>query len=84
MTNNEAKQLAQALKKQFGGKVEYEPVNTLGRYRFAITSKNFDGIPHLQRQDAIWKVVDQVLARESTLDVSMILAFAPADLATVN
>src|SRR2546428_727577 len=78
MNVKQAKSLVKALTKHFGGKAEYEPVNNQGRYRFAITSKQFDDMTHLQRQDAVWKVVDETLPREATLDVSIILAFAPA------
>ena len=63
MTKKEADLLAKALKKQFGGKTEYEPVDERGRYRFAITSKRFDTMPHLKRQDDIWELVDKVLAQ---------------------
>lgn len=84
MTKNQANLLAKALKKQFGGKTEFEPVNTEGRYRFAITSRQFNAMPQLKRQDEVWKIVDQVLPREASLDISTILAFAPADLAAVK
>jgi stress-induced morphogen len=84
MTRNQANLLVKALQKRFGGKAEFEAVNEHGRYRFAITSKRFNNMTHLQRQDDVWKVVDDVLTREATLDVSMILAFAPADLAAVK
>ena len=81
MTRQQVKKLAEALKKRFGGKVEFEAINGKGRYRLAITTKRFDDVPHLKRQDAIWEVVDEVLPREATLDVSLILAYAPKDLA---
>jgi len=80
MTQDQVDALADALRKHFGGEVEAEPVNGHGRYRFSIVSSGFAQMTHLQRQDAIWKIVDQVLARDATLDVSMILAFAPAEL----
>lgn len=84
MTRQQAKHLAQALKKKFGGKVDFEAVNGQGRYRFAITSMRFEKKRQLERQDAVWKVVDEALPREAALDVSMILAFAPADLAAAK
>ena len=82
MTDEQAKALVRALKKQFGGKAEYEAINGRGTYRFAIVSKRFNTMRQLQRQDEVWKVVDQVLPREATLDITTILAYAPADLAT--
>ncbi|HZK82555.1 MAG TPA: hypothetical protein VFC46_15840 [Humisphaera sp.] len=84
MTKNEADSLAKALKRQFGGKTEYEQVDERGRYRFAITSKRFDAMPHLKRQDEIWEIVDKVLSRDATMDVSTILAYSPADLAALR
>jgi|GEM_PF-3190519 len=80
MTRRQADNLARALKKKFGGKVEIEAVNDAGRYRFTMVSKRFDVMTHLQRQDAAWEIIDAVLPREARLDVSMILAYAPADL----
>jgi 3-polyprenyl-4-hydroxybenzoate decarboxylase len=84
MTPVEAGVLAKELEKHFGGTAEFEAVNNKGMYRFAITSSRFDNVPHLQRQDDIWEVVDKVLSRQSTLDVSMILAFSPADLSAIE
>jgi hypothetical protein len=81
MTRNQAQALVRALKKEFHGNAEFERVNNRGRYRFAVTSEHFAKMPQLRRQDAAWKVVEQTLPREATLDVSIILAFAPADLA---
>jgi hypothetical protein len=40
-------------------------------------SRKFDDMPQLRRQDEIWEVVDETLPREATLDISIILAFAP-------
>ena len=84
MTKNQANLLAGALKKRFPGKAEFEPVNAQGRYRFAIVSGRFNAMSQLERQDEVWKVVDRVLPRAATLDISTILAFAPADMATAK
>jgi hypothetical protein len=84
MTRPQAQLLVRAIKKEFGGKAEFEAVNGKGRYRFAITSKQFERMGHLERQDAIWEIVHNALPREATLDVSMILAFAPSDLAVAK
>lgn len=81
MTTTQATALKKALRKEFSGKVDAERINGRGRYRFAVVSPRFSGMAHLKRQDAIWKVVDSTLPREATLDVSLILAFAPKELA---
>ena len=76
MTPDDARRLTTALKGRFGGNAEAEEVSP-GRYRFAVVSPLFDGVPHLRRQDQIWLVVDAVLSREQVVDLSLVLAFAP-------
>jgi len=80
MTQTQANALTKALRRQFAGKVEVERINGRGRYRFAVVSSRFKGVAHLKRQDAIWRVVDSTLPRNATLDISLILAFAPNEL----
>jgi hypothetical protein len=80
MTKPQVKTLLLALKKAFPGQVQAESVNGNGRYRFAVTSRKFSRMPQLKRQDAVWKIVDETLPAEATLDITIILAFAPADL----
>src|SRR5438128_398333 len=84
MTQAQADMLSSALQSRFAGSVEKEPINGFGRYRFALTSDHFAGMPQLQRQDEIWKVVDETLSRDAILDISLILAFAPSELASVE
>jgi hypothetical protein len=47
-------------------------------------SPQFERMEQLRRQDLIWDVVDQTLPREATLDISLILAFAPSELASAG
>ncbi len=84
MTRERADVLAEALRGRFGGEVDVEPVNGAGRYRFAVVSPRFDGVPHLRRQDEAWEVVDATLSREETLDISLILTIAPSDYPQTN
>jgi stress-induced morphogen len=84
MTRKQADMLAQSLRRKFGGETEFEAVNKQGRYRFAIVSKRFNKMSQLKRQDEVWKIVDQVLPRGASMDISTILAYAPADLAEVK
>ncbi len=81
MTKTEAQSLKLALEKQFGGQAEFEPVSRPGRYRFAVRSKKFGKMSHMKRQDEAWKIVDRVLERDAALDISLILTFAPQDMA---
>lgn len=81
MTSNDRDKLTDALKRAFEARdVEAEPVGPNGRYRFAVVSPRFGAMTQLDRQDATWAVVDEILPREATLDVSLILAFAPEEL----
>jgi acid stress-induced BolA-like protein IbaG/YrbA len=84
MTSERAAALAAELRNRFGGEVEAEAVNGSGRFRFIVVSDRFDRMPHLQRQDAVWEVVDTVLSREETLDVSLVLTLAPTDYPETN
>ena len=81
MTKRDAESLADALRRKFSAEVEVQAVNGNGRYRFAIVSQDLQRMNQLERQDAIWEVVDATLPRNATIDVSLILAFSPAELA---
>jgi acid stress-induced BolA-like protein IbaG/YrbA len=81
MTQEQADTLAEALRRQFQAQVDVEQVGQGLRYRFGVVSPHFAQLTQLQRQDAVWRVVDDTLPREATLDVSLILTFAPAELA---
>ncbi len=84
MTAAQAKLLRNALKTQFRAEVEVEKVGAGGRYRFAVVSSQFDKMNQLKRQDEIWKVVDKTLSRNEILGISLILAFAPKELAAAR
>ena len=81
MTTEEVDVLSDALRDQLGAQVEAEPVDDNGRFRFAVVSPRFQEMTQLEPQDAVWQVVDSTLPKPTTLDISLILAFAPADLA---
>ena len=83
MTRPEAQTLVESLKAKFGGEAETEEVAP-GRFRFAIVSPQFTNISPLQRQDQIWELVDATLNREQRFDVSLILAFAPDDVESLE
>lgn len=82
MTKKRAKFLAQSLEKKFGGHAEFEALERAGQYRFAIASTRFKRMGVLKRQDKVWEVVNKILSRDESLDVSMILTFAPSELTT--
>ena len=84
MTRYRVKQLSEALRQRFNAEVEVERVGEGGRYRFAVIAPRFGKMTQLQRQDAVWEVVDAILPREATLDISLILTYAPRDLAEMG
>ena len=84
MTAKKAKELVSALSAKFGGTAEAELVGKKGRYRFSLVSPKFRRRALLERQDAIWHYVDQIVSREDNLDITLILAFAPSELATAS
>jgi acid stress-induced BolA-like protein IbaG/YrbA len=84
MSASDLKKLTASLRKKFGGEVGYERINSKGRYRLEIISPKFAKMTQLQRQDSVWAVVDQVLSRQATLGISMILTYSPAELAATR
>lgn len=82
MTEAQKETLADALRQQFAADVDVEQVGPNGRFRFAVTSPQFEELEHLRRQDLIWEVVDRTLPRDAALDITLILAFAPTELAS--
>ncbi|MCC6681147.1 MAG: hypothetical protein IT445_09645 [Phycisphaeraceae bacterium] len=80
MTSQNVDKLIDALKKTFEASVDAENVGANGRYRFVVVSPGFKDMPQLDRQDAIWKVVGDVLPRDVILDISLILAYSPEEL----
>jgi stress-induced morphogen len=81
MTQQDVDLLTNALRQRFNADVDVQPINGNGRYRFAVVSPQFKQMNQLQRQDAIWEVVDRMLPRDKTLDISLIIAFDPPELA---
>lgn len=86
MSEGERKKLVALLKKRFEATVRSEKVNSEGRFRLEVISPKFTKMGQLQRQDSVWAVVDeavvdQILSRESVLDISLIITYSPAELA---
>jgi hypothetical protein len=82
----EIETLKEKLEKEFEATVTVEKLESgRGRYRLAVISGLFEKMSHLSRQDKVWEVVDKAVAaselpRETSLDVSLILAYAPSEL----
>jgi hypothetical protein len=78
---DDMQRLKAAFEREMDGHVEVEEVDP-DRFRFAVTSKRFGGVGHLQRQDLLWDIVDRELPPERTLAISLILAYDPIELQT--
>lgn len=74
-----ARKLRDQLLTAFGGTVSVERTGTGRRCGFTILSEAFSGIDHSERQERIWKVVDETLTKRESLEISVIVAFAPDD-----
>jgi len=79
MTPSQVSLLKSALHQAFGGSVDAEKVGPR-RYRFAVVSDKFSRVPQLKRQDQVWEVADRVLPAAATLDISLILVYAPDEI----
>ena len=82
MTKKAVQKLIDQLSRRFQAQVEAEQVSP-GRFRINMVSPQFAGVTPLKRQDKVWDVLDQLLDRESTLDISIVLAFSPDEVEVV-
>ena len=81
MTQEQADRLVAAFREQFGGEVEAFPEEDAPtQFQFTVSSPKFKDLSTLQRQDAVWEVIDRVLSRDDNLDVVMVWAFAPGEI----
>jgi acid stress-induced BolA-like protein IbaG/YrbA len=85
MTPQDAEDVATLLEQSFvGGGVDLESVNGNGRYQFAIVSPQFSNMPQLDRQDAVWDAIRGKISQSVSIDILMILAFSPEELAEIQ
>jgi hypothetical protein len=78
MTPATAKRVADGLADRFTAHVEIEEVQP-GRFRFNVFSRHFGAGSRLDRQDQAWAVIDELLGRDESDDVSLILTVGPED-----
>jgi stress-induced morphogen len=74
------KRLTDRFRTEFAAEIDVEFVSDAPRFRIGVTSAQFEGVPHLRRQNLLWKVVDDTCTREDTMMISLILAYAPSEL----
>ena len=79
MKDRDVRRLKEELQKKFKAEVEVEKISK-GRFRLSVVSPMFKRMGQMTRQDRVWELVDEVLSRDATLDVSLILTFAPNEL----
>ena len=78
MTDQDADRLAEALESELTGSARYERTAP-GRYHFEVTTPAFEATPMRVRQERVWKVVDDVLDREVSTGITLIVTYAPGD-----
>ena len=83
MTQQEARDVCQLLQTKFDAEVAMDE-RSPGRFRFAVLSPLFEGVPPLKRQDRIWVAVEKSLTRELRFDISIIYTFAPGEIESVD
>ena len=74
MTVERAGELTKALAERFTAHVEPEEVAP-GRFRFEVFSRHFGDLSHLERGDQAYEIVDRVLGREDSEDITLILLY---------
>jgi len=79
MKDQDVRRLKEELEKRLKADVEFEKV-AKGRFRFSVVSPIFKRKTQMARQDRVWEIVDEVLTRDTSLDVSLILTFTPNEL----
>ena len=78
MNDDQADQLAGALQAAFGGRARHERTAP-GRYAIEVITPAFDGVTPRARQDKVWTVVDEMLDRETSSGITLIVTYAPGD-----
>ena len=60
--------------------IDTEPVRLTHLLRVYVVAKNFQEMRPSERQDLVWRIVDQALTPEEQLRISMILTLTPNEL----
>jgi stress-induced morphogen len=81
MTCEKAELVASMLERRFNADVDLEPVNSNGRYQFALVSPAFSQMTQLDRQDEVWSALRSEISDDISIDVLMVLAFSPEEFA---
>ena len=58
-------------------KVYVEPVPSTKLHRLTVLAPKFAALRPSERQDLVWRIVDDILDREDQLKISMILTLTP-------
>ena len=66
-----------------GAEVTHEQIRR-DRYRFLVSSEQFNELGHPERQRIVWDVAGATLDREDLLKIGMILTVAPGDYPETN
>lgn len=59
--------------------VVVEPVEGTKLYRILVISPSFRKLGHFERQDLVWKIIENTLGRDERLHVSIIRTLTPSE-----
>lgn len=72
----------QLSKRGVSATVESEGVPQTKLFRIYVTSPEFVEMSHMERQDLVWRIIDDILSDDEQLNISMVLTIAKEDVAT--
>jgi hypothetical protein len=63
--------------------VEIEPIKGTRLFRVTVVARGFDKIWVTERQDLVWRILDQSLSPEEQLRISMVVTLSPSEVVGV-
>jgi hypothetical protein len=59
--------------------IETEPIKGTRLFRVTVVARGFEKIWVTERQDLVWRILDQTLTKPEQLQISMIVTLAPSE-----
>jgi hypothetical protein len=63
--------------------IETQPIRGTKLFRVTLVAKGFEKLWTTERQDLVWRILNQSFNREEQLQISMIITLSPGELAGV-
>lgn len=73
--------LRDRISKDLNAEVEIDASEGSRQYTLWVVSGTFSKLSHLQRQDLVWSLVDEVCSREESMMIMLIMTYAPGEMA---